>query len=85
VRGGCVVCKNWGLPISVAEVMLEDEVRARLGVGELDGLGYFKKESWWSGIERCAPGDKLWSEEAVPAEAGGGEEWLEEEEKEGEK
>lgn len=79
VRGGCVVCKNRGLAVRVGEVVLEDEGRARLGVGELDWFGDFKKESWWSGIEGCAVvGEKLWSEEAVPAEVGVGEERLEE-------
>jgi len=84
VRGRRVICKNRGLAVSEAKVMLEDEVRARLGVVELDGFGYFKKESWRSGIEGqgCALGEKLRPEEAVPAEVGGGEERLEEEEEE---
>lgn len=82
MRGRRVICKNRGLAVSVAKVMLEDEVRARLGVGEFDGFGYFKIESWRSGIEGCAMGENLRSEEAVPAEVGGGEERLEEEEEE---
>lgn len=62
--------------------MLEDFVRARLGVGEFDGLCYFKVEGWWGVLEGRVFRDSLRSAEACLVEISCGEERLVEEEEE---
>lgn len=62
--------------------MLEEEVRARLGFGEFDGLGYFKEASRRGILDGCAVGEKPCSEETGFVKIGSGEERLVEEEEE---
>ena len=43
--------KNWGFPICVAKIMLENEGRAGLGFGDFDGFGDFEEPGWRDVLE----------------------------------